>query len=140
MIAVGNALGQGIVGRDGVLTSETPEDVAGSWKWLRFSAPASPGNSGGPLLDAQGRVIGVIARKSANENLNFALPISLVLNAPANKGSIESRVTVNVPVLISRKTASVKTSFDLPMRFSEFDSKLRAANDGHYESIRAQMP
>ena len=55
VFAVGNALGEGIVIRDGLLTSMTPEARDGKWKWLRFSAAASPGNSGGPLLDSQGR-------------------------------------------------------------------------------------
>ena len=72
---VGNALGEGVVLRDGLLTSLTPEPAEGRWKFLRFSAPASPGNSGGPLVDAQGRVLGVVVRKSGAENLNFAVPI-----------------------------------------------------------------
>ncbi|MBN2652712.1 MAG: serine protease, partial [Spirochaetales bacterium] len=35
---VGNAFGEGIVIRDGLLTSMTPEAKNGRWKWLRFSA------------------------------------------------------------------------------------------------------
>ncbi len=139
VLAVGNALGEGIVARDGTLTSETPEEQNGSWKWLRFSAPASPGNSGGPLLDSQGRVIGIIARKSANENLNYALPIALVLNAAANKGSIDSRFTVSVPVMPARKTVKVQASFDLPLRFGDFDRKIIAINNEQFESARRQL-
>lgn len=46
---------------------------------LQFSAPSSPGNSGGPLLDLEGRVIGVITSGfSEGQNLNFATPISEV--------------------------------------------------------------
>jgi serine protease Do len=82
--AVGNALGQGIVIRDGLYTSDTPEDVAGEWKWIRFSAAASPGNSGGPLLDEDGNVIGIVLKKSPNENLNYAVPIAEVMNARKN--------------------------------------------------------
>jgi hypothetical protein len=72
---VGNAHGEGVILRDGLLTSLTPEPVDGRWKFLRFSAPASPGNSGGPLVDSQGRALGVVVRKSGAENLNFAVPI-----------------------------------------------------------------
>jgi serine protease Do len=43
VLAVGNALGEGIVIRDGLFTSETPEAQDGRWKWIRFSAAASPG-------------------------------------------------------------------------------------------------
>ena len=74
--ACGNALGQGIILRDGLLTSTTKESKSGEWEWLRFSAAASPGNSGGPLLNEQGQVIGLITMKSENENLNYALPVS----------------------------------------------------------------
>lgn len=84
VFAVGNALGQGIVIRDGLYTSDTHEEEEGKWKWMRFSAAASPGNSGGPLLDKEGRVIGIVLMKSDNENLNYALPISEVLKAPNN--------------------------------------------------------
>jgi serine protease Do len=80
IFAVGNALGEGVVIRDGLLTSQTAEPQDGKWKYLRFSAAASPGNSGGPLLDAQGRVIGVVTAKSPNENLNYAVPIDRVLS------------------------------------------------------------
>lgn len=139
VIAVGNALGQGIVARDGTLTSETPEEQDGAWKWLRFSAPASPGNSGGPLLDSRGRVIGVIARKSANENLNYALPIALVLDAPANRGSIDQRITVSLPYLTARKTVRFKADFGLPLRFAEFDRRLIALADEHATTSRREL-
>jgi hypothetical protein len=39
--AAGNALGQGVVLRDGLFTSRTPEERDGAWQWLRFSAAAS---------------------------------------------------------------------------------------------------
>jgi serine protease Do len=80
VFSVGNAFGQGIVVREGLLTSETPEDESGRWKWLRFSAPASPGNSGGPLLNSSGAVVGIILMKTANENLNYGLPIQEALS------------------------------------------------------------
>ena len=57
VFSVGNALGDGIVIRNGVYTSTTYEDQNGEWKWIRFSAAASPGNSGGPLLQVKGRCL-----------------------------------------------------------------------------------
>ncbi len=72
---VGNANGEGIAIRNGQIASFTFEPVNGQWKDIRFSAPASPGNSGGPLLNTLGQVIGVVVRKNASENLNVAIPI-----------------------------------------------------------------
>jgi len=76
VFAIGNAHGEGVIIREGLLTSRTPESLNGEWKWLRYSAAASPGNSGGPLTDKEGNVIGIVTAKSENENLNYALPLS----------------------------------------------------------------
>jgi V8-like Glu-specific endopeptidase len=46
---------------------------------LQTSAAASPGSSGGPLLNRNGDAVGVMAFKLVNgENLNFAIPINYV--------------------------------------------------------------
>jgi len=74
----GNALAQGNAFRLGNVSSFSPEPVNGAWPHIRFSAAASPGNSGGPLLDAKGNVAGVVVMKSPDENLNYAVPISEV--------------------------------------------------------------
>jgi S1-C subfamily serine protease len=44
--------------------------------WVQTTAPISPGNSGGPLLDEEGRVVGINTLGFSNrlgQNLNFAL-------------------------------------------------------------------
>lgn len=120
VFAVGNALGEGVVIRDGLLTSETPEAQDGRWKWLRFSAAASPGNSGGPLLDADGRVIGIVLAKSPNENLNFALPIGRALEARGKPGSVDIRYSVKAPFLRGSAVATTKAEFKLPASYADF--------------------
>jgi hypothetical protein len=120
VFAVGNALGEGIVIRDGLLTSETPENQDGSWKWLRYSAAASPGNSGGPLLDAEGHVIGIVTAKSPSENLNYALPIGRALDAGSNAATIDVRYSVRLPNARETQVATLKTQFPLPRAFAEF--------------------
>ena len=79
--APGNAIGEGISLRcGGQITSTNPEALSGKWENIRFSTPVSPGNSGGPLMDEKGDVLGVVVRKSMAENLNVALPISEYIN------------------------------------------------------------
>lgn len=46
-------------------------------KVLQFTAPISPGNSGGPLFNMQGEVIGVTTFViTGAQNLNFAVPVN----------------------------------------------------------------
>ena len=119
--AVGNAHGEGVVVRDGLYTSDTPEQQDGRWKWLRFSAAASPGNSGGPLLDAQGRAIGVVLRKSANENLNYAVSIAQVVNAKEGVATVDTKMHYRLPIMETMETAPMRQEFALPLSFGEFD-------------------
>jgi len=52
------------------------ESVAGRI-FLQITAPVNPGNSGGPLLDNNGNVIGVaIAASSRAQNVGYAIPIN----------------------------------------------------------------
>lgn len=94
--SVGNALGEGISFRNGQIASYTSEPIRGFWKFIRFSAPASPGNSGGPLLNTKGQVVGVITMKNSTENLNYAIPIR-ELKALSNKQAEFESLKVALP-------------------------------------------
>jgi serine protease Do len=139
VLAVGDALGDGIVIRDGLLTSETPEEQDGRWKWLRFSAAASPGNSGGPLLDSEGRVIGVVIAKSPNENLNYALPITNVLDAPNGKARFDLRFVDGLAFIQGSTTYSLKDEFSLPLPWQQFSQAYQAVMERHTDRARDQL-
>jgi len=132
--AVGNALGTGVVIRDGLYTSDTPEQQDGQWQWLRFSAAASPGNSGGPLLDQDGKVIGVVLMKSANENLNYALPISEVLNAPEHLAVIDERAPYQFGVFDTTLSNVFKAQFTLPASPADFNASFLKARNAYADS------
>jgi serine protease Do len=44
--------------------------------WIQMDTPIAPGNSGGPLVDLNGRVVGINTRGIQGQSLNFAIPIS----------------------------------------------------------------
>ncbi|MDY0746337.1 serine protease [Paucibacter sp. R3-3] len=128
--AVGNALGEGIVMREGNYTSDTPEEESGRWKWQRFSAPISGGNSGGPLVDAKGQVIGVVRAMRTSENtLNFAVPIELVTKAPENVVTVDSRSITGFLVFDATKASRVKADIPLPKSFADFSAAYAKLSD-----------
>ncbi len=51
-------------------------------RMLQISAPVQPGNSGGPLLDQFGNVVGVIVARldGSAQNVNFAIKSTIALN------------------------------------------------------------
>jgi serine protease Do len=74
VVAVGNPMGleQSIVA--GVVSGIREFEHS---EMIQLAIPIEPGNSGGPLLDMQGRVHGLLNLKSTvTENLGFATPVS----------------------------------------------------------------
>jgi S1-C subfamily serine protease len=56
-------------------------DPQGVRRFLQTTAALNPGNSGGPLLDADGYVVGIVSRRLSGggaANVGFAVPINLV--------------------------------------------------------------
>jgi serine protease Do len=87
VIAIGSPLDYGQTVTAGVLSAKKRRvplgdiDRGGLVTFLQTDAAINFGNSGGPLLDAQGRVIGInmaISRSYMAEGIGFALPIDQV--------------------------------------------------------------
>ena len=61
------------------MADEVPGTGAG-YRLLQFTAPVSPGSSGGLLVDSSGRLLGIIVGAAPDgQNLNFAVPIESVI-------------------------------------------------------------
>lgn len=43
--------------------------------WIQMDTPIAPGNSGGPLVDLTGKIVGINTRGIRGQALNFAIPI-----------------------------------------------------------------
>ena len=84
VIAIGNPLGLERTVTMGVLSALNRRlDSDHAEGFIQTDAAINPGNSGGPLLDSQGRVIGIntlILRRGGATGLGFAVPINVAKN------------------------------------------------------------
>ena len=90
----------GVVSSSGALTTGTVSAISGlrdDTRYFQISAPIQPGNSGGPLMDTTGAVIGVTSssistNKAAQvmgatpQNVNFAIKADVVRTFLASSG------------------------------------------------------
>jgi S1-C subfamily serine protease len=131
VVAIGNALGQydnsvtsGIVsglGRPVQAGDESGRNVETLSDLLQTDAAINSGNSGGPLLNMQGQVIGINTAVAADaQNIGFAIPIGSVKGALA--GLIESgtvaRAIMGVQYLTI--TPEVKAEYNLPVTRGDY--------------------
>ena len=74
-----SSMGMDIKLTNGIISSKTGYD--GNIAQYQISAPVQPGNSGGPLFDKQGNVIGIVqAKHKQAENAGYAIKASYIRN------------------------------------------------------------
>lgn len=84
-----STMGEEIKLTTGVISSKT--GFQGDVSIYQISAPIQPGNSGGPLFDIKGNVIGIVSAKHKGaENVGYAIKTSYLRNL------IESAVSTNI--------------------------------------------
>ncbi len=127
VIAIGNALGEfrnsvsmgivsglsrSIVAGDSFGRSESLEEV------IQTDAAINPGNSGGPLLDLNGKVIGVnVAVSAGAENIGFALPANLVKSVVDSVKKYGKIVRPYLGVRYVQITPALKEKNNLPVDY-----------------------
>lgn len=87
--AVGSSEGYTLSFSSGTVAS--PDRVFSGVHYIQHSSPISHGNSGGPLFNAYGEVVGINTSYDVDgQNLNFAIQVSELDNLPKN-----SSLTIN---------------------------------------------
>jgi serine protease Do len=106
-IAIGNPLGFVGALTTGVIHAVGPLRRWGSEPWVQADVRLAPGNSGGPLADARGRVIGINTMVAGR--LALAVPSNAVSNFLASD-PIDAWLGVSVaPVRVPRPGSRAKT-------------------------------
>jgi Do/DeqQ family serine protease len=83
VLAIGNPFGLGQTVTSGIISAlgRSGLGIEGYEDFIQTDASINPGNSGGPLVDLQGRVVGIntaiLAPGGGNIGIGFAVPISM---------------------------------------------------------------
>ncbi len=82
VMAIGNPFGLGYTVTSGIISAKGRSLGLGAYDdFIQTDAPLNPGNSGGPLFNLNGEVIGVNTAISARgQGIGFAIPINLASN------------------------------------------------------------
>lgn len=135
VFTAGNAYGEGIVVRRGELIGTLPEDMDGAWSWLKSSADVNAGNSGGPLLDTKGRVIGVVTQRK--DNLSYSLPVAEIQKLKPATAAYYTKISYSFHLLPEKsKLIPSVLEFPLPMGYRELR---RQAFQKRYASYGQEM-
>ena len=128
VIAIGSPRGlQGTV-TAGIISS-IRDDAAG-FRVIQTDAAANPGNSGGPLMNAKGQVIGVVSSKlKASEGLNFAVPINYVRGLMASTGK---------PISLGGLRAALNAQADSFKDVPSFPEQWKSMVSGNRFKLRSQ--
>ena len=115
-LAVGKGSPAVTVGKGSVSSLRLDDD--GELKLVQIDASLNPGNSGGPIVDAKGRLVGVVVWGFRGaQGLNFAIPYAELgklmkgrldgFHMTANKGA-DGKLTVKADVGVLDPTAAVR--------------------------------
>ena len=92
VIAIGNPLGLSFTVTEGIISALHRIGPNGLNQYIQTDVSLNPGNSGGPLIDTSGKVVGINNFKASNaESIGFALEINAAKN---NINNIANRTII----------------------------------------------
>lgn len=137
VFSIGNALGEGIVVRNGLVLGTVPENEAGRWEQLKSSANGNPGNSGGPLVTSDGKAVGIVV--SLRDNILYSLPVSELISAPSNTTRYRLRTSYGHLLLHNNTMDVFEMDVSLPAHYKELRDKIYNGYKAHYPKPMTQL-
>jgi serine protease Do len=118
VVAIGNPFGLSETVTAGIVSAKGRSIGAGPYDdFIQTDASINPGNSGGPLLDLEGRVVGInsaiFSQSGGNIGIGFAIPINLVKHVVEQLSEHGKVVRGWLGVVIQDITPELARSFQL---------------------------
>ena len=137
VLSIGNALGEGIVVRDGLVLGTVPEEDSGRWDLLKSSADGNPGNSGGPLVTPNGKVIALVA--ALRDNILYSIPAEVILEGSRSALAYRIKPRFGHLLLANRLEHIFETSVPLPDSYTGARSAIRRAYLTDYDAAMSAL-
>ena len=122
VFSIGNALGEGIVERSGLILGTIPEADSGRWDLLKSSADGNPGNSGGPLVTPAGKVVALVS--ALKDNILYSIPASVILDDTRSVLTYRVKTTFGHLILANTYDKTIETTVPLPDTCDNINSVL----------------
>jgi hypothetical protein len=137
VFSLGNALGEGIVIRDGLVLGTVPEEDSGRWNRLKTSASASPGNSGGPLVTPNGKVVSLVTSRA--DNIVYSTPADVILSDDRSVLLYRSKMKYFHILLANKLNNVFETQVSLPDTYTNVNRLFREAYIKHYDDSMSAL-
>jgi S1-C subfamily serine protease len=139
-IAIGNPLGLERSVTSGVVSAVNRSPRGFRLEGLvQTDAAINPGNSGGPLLDSQGRVIGIntaIIAETGVTGLGFAIPINVASNVADQLIRTGRVVRPYMGILLNDNSPAMARNFNLPVTTGAIVVRLEAGSPAAQAGLR----
>jgi Do/DeqQ family serine protease len=139
VVAIGNPFGLDRTVTVGIVsaTARTRVGVTTYENFIQTDASINPGNSGGPLLNLDGRVIGInTAIVAAGQGIGFSIPISEAKTVMAQLIARGKVVRGWLGIVIQDLTDELATSFGVPEREGVLVADVMRGGPGEAAGLR----
>jgi len=108
--------------------------------YIQTDAPINPGNSGGPLVDTEGRIIGIntmiLSQSGGNEGIGFAVPSNVVANVVEQLRRTGRVIRGEIGVTVQTITPALAEGWKLPQGWGVVVADVEPDGEGERAGLR----
>lgn len=108
--------------------------------YIQTDAPINPGNSGGPLVDSEGRIVGIntmiLSQSGGNEGIGFAVPSNVVANVVEQIRRMGRVIRGEIGVTVQTITPALAEGWKLPQAWGVVVADVEPEGEGERAGLR----